>query len=102
MNAHRVKVEDLRSGMMLWSWTREARENQGRYQHLNEGPEGCWSSMVIANSVEDPRNCEGFGYPTVHKIDVFFWNETGAVRFDSFYWTAGTGIVVIDMKEETP
>lgn len=89
-----VKVEDLQPGALLGDWTRPVRLHQGRYSSLHIGPEGCWNAMVIANRVADPRQVDGFGYPAVHRIDVFFWKDDGKVCFDVFHFTCGTTVRV--------
>ena len=90
-----VNTENLTPGMMLWAWSREARKQQGGFRNLQEGPEGTWQAMVVANTVAEPREIDGFGYPPVHRIDAFFWNDNDRCCFHSFYWTAGTHVQVI-------
>lgn len=82
--------------MMLYSWTKEARADGATWGVLSRGPEGAWEGMVIANRVADPRNTDGFGYPPVHQVDVMFWNENNRQHFQSFFWTAGTHVEIID------
>jgi len=96
MKTRSVNAENLQPGMMLWAWTKEARGQQGKFQHLQDGPTGCWQAMVVANVIADPSVVEGFGYPSVHQIDVMFWNDNEQRRFHSFFWTAGTQTPVIE------
>jgi hypothetical protein len=95
MATRSVNAEDLRSGMVLWNWTKAARKLQKNWGVLQEGPDGSWQGMVLANMVQEPRQIDGFGYPPVHKVDVFFWNDSGGVCFHSFFWTAGTQMQVV-------
>jgi hypothetical protein len=96
MNLKVINAEDLRNGMLLYDWTPEARKQQGGFRDLQQRPSGCWNAMVIANNVQEPREIDGFGYPPVHRVDVFFWNKEGHVRFESFFWTVGTTSRVIE------
>ncbi len=81
---------------MLNSWTMESRKRFGTLgSRGQQGPDGCWNAMVLANEVQDPQNVEGFGYPAVHKVDVFFWKDN-VVHFESFFWTAGTFVEVVE------
>lgn len=97
MTPRRVLVEELKSGMMLYDWTERARDKQGNILGaLQQGPMGVWSGMVLANNVADPRSIDGFGYPAVHRIDVFFWNAVGGLHFETFHWTSGTNTRILD------
>lgn len=96
MSYRTVLVEELRSGMMLYDWTDRSRERQGMWGALQQGPTGVWYGMVMTNDIQDPREVDGFGYPAVHRVDAFFWNKEGALHFDSFHWTAGTNVRIIE------
>lgn len=95
MKIREVNIESLTPGMLLYSWTKEARRAQGHFSMLQAGPDGSWHAMVVANCVCDSRTLEGFVDPPVHQIDVMFWNEEGHQRFESFFWTQGTYTQVI-------
>jgi hypothetical protein len=88
-------AQELTPGTMLWQWTKEARAGQGRFQHLQVGPDGVWNAMVVANNVSDPRDVDGFGFPAVHRVDVMYWNDSGGVKFETLFLTAGTVMQVI-------
>ena len=93
MNVRDVKAADLRNGMLLYSWSKEAHEERG--VTIVDGPDGYWSAMVIANNRHD-WNLKGRNTLQVHRVDVFFWNELGHVNFDSFFWSSGRLVPIIE------
>jgi len=75
-----LNAEDVLPGMVL------AHSSQS-------GP--FWFDLVVANYVLDPKSCEGFGYPAVHKICVFSTASDGRIVLSYKILTAGTSVHIL-------
>ena len=83
-----IKAQDVEPGMVLATPIRVATG-------VTFVRDVFWFDLVIANVVLDPRQCEGFGHPAVHQIDVFSCASDGRIVFSHKILTVGTDVEIM-------